>query len=50
MIYSEMPVEEIRRDGGRVHDFQVWVNLPAQDKIGEAIDDYQSGRFGVIAG
>ena len=33
VIHSEMPVEEIRRDGGRVHGFQVWVNLPAKDKM-----------------
>jgi hypothetical protein len=33
VIHSEMPVEEIRRNGGRVHGFQVWVNLPAADKM-----------------
>ncbi len=33
VIHSEMPVEEIRRDGGRIHGFQVWVNLPAKDKM-----------------
>jgi redox-sensitive bicupin YhaK (pirin superfamily) len=33
VIHSEMPVEEIRRDGGRVHGFQVWVNLPAKKKM-----------------
>ena len=33
VIHSEMPAEEIRRDGGRVHGFQVWVNLPAADKM-----------------
>jgi quercetin 2,3-dioxygenase len=33
VIHSEMPVEEIRRHGGRVHGFQVWVNLPAKDKM-----------------
>src|SRR5664279_2222211 len=33
VIHSEMPVQEIRRDGGRVHGFQVWVNLPAKDKM-----------------
>ncbi|MGZ4736450.1 MAG: pirin family protein [Acidimicrobiia bacterium] len=33
VIHSEMPVEEIRRDGGRLHGFQVWVNLPAKDKM-----------------
>ncbi len=33
VIHSEMPVEEIRRNGGRMHAFQVWVNLPAKDKM-----------------
>jgi redox-sensitive bicupin YhaK (pirin superfamily) len=27
-----MPSERIRRDGGRMHGFQIWVNLPARDK------------------
>ena len=33
VIHSEMPTEAIRRDGGRLHGFQVWVNLPAKDKM-----------------
>jgi redox-sensitive bicupin YhaK (pirin superfamily) len=33
VIHSEMPIEQIRREGGRVHGFQVWVNLPAKDKM-----------------
>jgi redox-sensitive bicupin YhaK (pirin superfamily) len=33
VIHAEMPVEEIRRDGGRLHGFQVWVNLPKKDKM-----------------
>ncbi len=33
VIHSEMPSERVRRDGGRVHGFQVWVNLPARDKM-----------------
>src|SRR5882672_9221097 len=33
VIHSEMPVEEIRRDGGRLHGFQLWVNLPRRDKM-----------------
>jgi hypothetical protein len=27
-----MPAEKIRREGGRVHGFQLWVNLPRADK------------------
>src|SRR5689334_15658462 len=33
VIHSEMPSARIRRDGGRVHGFQLWVNLPARDKM-----------------
>lgn len=33
VIHSEMPSEEIRRHGGRMHGFQLWVNLPRRDKM-----------------
>lgn len=33
VIHSELPSEEIRRDGGSVHGFQLWVNLPKRDKM-----------------
>jgi redox-sensitive bicupin YhaK (pirin superfamily) len=33
VVHSEMPSARIRREGGRVHGFQVWVNLPARDKM-----------------
>jgi len=32
VIHSEMPANWIRERGGRVHGFQLWVNLPARDK------------------
>ncbi|MDH3425101.1 MAG: pirin family protein [Acidimicrobiia bacterium] len=32
IIHSEMPTQEILTDGGRVHGFQLWVNLPASAK------------------
>ena len=32
IIHSEMPSRHIREQGGRVHGFQIWVNLPARDK------------------
>jgi quercetin 2,3-dioxygenase len=32
VVHSEMPAERIRREGGRVHGFQLWVNLPRIDK------------------
>jgi redox-sensitive bicupin YhaK (pirin superfamily) len=33
VVHSEMPAAEIRQRGGRIHGFQVWVNLPARDKM-----------------
>src|SRR3954465_11197204 len=33
VIHSEMPSERIRANGGRVHGFQIWVNLPKKDKM-----------------
>lgn len=33
VIHSEMPSREFQRDGGRMHGFQLWVNLPQRDKM-----------------
>jgi quercetin 2,3-dioxygenase len=33
VVHSEMPGEELRRNGGRMHGFQLWVNLPKRDKM-----------------
>jgi redox-sensitive bicupin YhaK (pirin superfamily) len=33
VIHSELPSEEIREKGGRMHGFQLWVNLPRRDKM-----------------
>jgi len=33
VIHSEMPSQRIREQGGRVHGFQIWVNLPKQHKM-----------------
>jgi len=32
VVHSEMPGAEITRAGGRMHGFQLWVNLPARAK------------------
>src|SRR5512138_703387 len=32
VVHSELPGERILREGGRMHGFQLWVNLPARDK------------------
>ncbi len=33
VIHSEMPGRELLTDGGRMHAFQLWVNLPAAQKM-----------------
>jgi len=33
VIHSELPQESILQNGGRMHGFQIWVNLPARDKM-----------------
>ena len=33
VVHAEMPSPEFMRTGGRMHGFQVWVNLPQQDKM-----------------
>jgi len=33
VVHSELPSNEFMRDGGVMHGFQVWVNLPARDKM-----------------
>jgi redox-sensitive bicupin YhaK (pirin superfamily) len=33
IIHSEMPTKKVRERGGRVHGFQIWVNLPARLKM-----------------
>ena len=63
VVHSEMPSRQIREQGGRVHGFQLWVNLPARDKmmapryqevpaagIPEAVTPDGRARVRVIAG
>ena len=33
VVHSEMPSRALREKGGRLHGFQLWVNLPAKDKM-----------------
>jgi redox-sensitive bicupin YhaK (pirin superfamily) len=63
IVHSEMPSRRIREKGGRVHGFQIWVNLPARlkmtrpryqelsaDKIPEARSEDGRAAVRVIAG
>jgi redox-sensitive bicupin YhaK (pirin superfamily) len=33
VVHSEMPAASFAKTGGRMHGFQLWVNLPARDKM-----------------
>ena len=33
VVHSEMPESDFARAGGRLHGFQLWVNLPRRDKM-----------------
>jgi len=33
IVHSEMPSETLQREGGWMHGFQIWVNLPASKKM-----------------
>lgn len=33
VIHSELPTDDFLRTGGRMHGFQLWVNLPAEAKM-----------------
>lgn len=33
IIHSELPSDDFHRSGGVMHGFQIWVNLPAKDKM-----------------
>src|SRR5256886_1514875 len=33
IVHSEMPSRKIMEEGGRVHGFQIWINLPARLKM-----------------
>jgi quercetin 2,3-dioxygenase len=33
IVHSEMPSRAMQQGGGRMHGFQIWVNLPARDKL-----------------
>lgn len=33
VVHAEMPSERMKREGGRQHGFQIWINLPKADKM-----------------
>jgi quercetin 2,3-dioxygenase len=51
VIHSEMPAAEILRNGGRVHGFQIWVNLPKSQKLATPrYQEYPSASLPIVTG
>jgi redox-sensitive bicupin YhaK (pirin superfamily) len=49
VIHSEMPEKEFARCGGRMHGFQLWVNLPRPDKMmGPRYQEIPSARIPTV--
>ncbi|CAN5624324.1 pirin family protein [soil metagenome] len=49
VIHSEMPDAEFSKKGGRLHGFQLWVNLPQKDKmINPCYQDIPSSEIPVV--
>lgn len=49
IVHSEMPHEDVLRQGGRMHGFQLWVNLPrAQKWVRPRYQDTPSPRMPVV--
>ncbi len=46
VVHREMPSDRIRKQGGRVHGFQLWVNLPrAEKRIAPRYQEIQAGAI-----
>jgi len=51
VIHSEMPTPAFQQTGGRMHGFQLWVNLPARDKLmNPRYQDIPSEAIPVVTG
>jgi redox-sensitive bicupin YhaK (pirin superfamily) len=49
LVHSEMPGETLVRDGGKLHGFQLWINLPRKDKmLKPRYQDTTAGRIPVV--
>jgi hypothetical protein len=50
VVHSELPAPRVLRDGGRMHGFQIWVNLPrAQKWLRPRYQDLRAGAIPVPA-
>ena len=49
VVHSEMPEAEFAAKGGRLHGFQIWVNLPAREKmVPPRYQDIPSNKIPVV--
>jgi quercetin 2,3-dioxygenase len=49
LVHSETPSDEMMQNGGRMHGFQLWVNLPRKDKmIAPRYQDTASEKIPVV--
>ncbi|MDQ4073286.1 MAG: pirin family protein [Thermoproteota archaeon] len=49
VIHSEMPEAEFIRQGGKLHGFQLWINLPKKDKMTKPnYQDIPSSKLPVV--
>ncbi|MGH7309950.1 MAG: pirin family protein [Candidatus Rokuibacteriota bacterium] len=49
VVHSEMPAAAFQRTGGRMHGFQLWVNLPRRDKLmAPRYQDVPAARIPVV--
>lgn len=50
VVHSEMPSKEFTDTGGRLHGFQLWVNLPRRDKMARPrYQDISAAKIPVVA-
>lgn len=51
VIHSEMPSRELMENGGRMHGFQIWVNLPKAHKLIQPhYQEYASEQLPIVTG
>lgn len=49
VVHSEMPSDRLMKEGGRLHGFQLWVNLPKKDKrIKPRYQDAPSSKIPIV--
>ena len=51
VLHSELPADDIMREGGRMHGFQIWVNLPRSRKLAPPrYQEYTKAALPVVRG